>query len=130
MKPTVEEIGSLLALKRHERPEEGYFDDFLREFHQRRREEEAAVSGPAAWMKQASAWFSDLGGSKWAYGLGLGYAAIAAAFLLTPNSDPIQQNTPTNVGLEIRLDESAEIEQLPSLDLRPSTQGMTGEQEF
>ena len=32
MKPSVEEIGALLALKRHERPEEGYFDDFLREF--------------------------------------------------------------------------------------------------
>ncbi|MDP4725042.1 MAG: hypothetical protein NWS47_01965 [Alphaproteobacteria bacterium] len=59
MKPTVEQIGSLLALKRHERPEDGYFDDFLREYHQRRRVEEASKSGPTAWLKIVSAWFAE-----------------------------------------------------------------------
>lgn len=129
MKPTVEEIGSLLALKRHERPEEGYFDDFLREFHQRRRAEEASRKGLAGWWKQASEWVSQMGASKWAYGGGLAYAAIAAVWLLNPESAQVQQAPPaTNVGHEVKA--PAPMEQLDALDLRPSTQGSTGEQEF
>jgi hypothetical protein len=130
VKPTVEEIGTLLALKRHERPEDGYFDDFLREFHQRRREEEVRQQGLAGWWRKASAWFSDLGASKWAYGGGLAYAAVAACVLLIPREQETVTTPPTNVGHEVKLDESAPIEQLKALDLRPSTQGSTGEQEF
>lgn len=130
MKPTVEEIGSLLALKRHERPEEGYFDDFLREFHQRRRAEEALKRGPAGWWKQASEWFSGLGGSKWAYGGGLAYAAAAAFFLLAPKSPDVQQApAATTVGHEVKATAPV-VEQLDALDLRSTTQGRTGEQEF
>jgi hypothetical protein len=130
VKPTVEEIGSLLALKRHERPEEGYFDDFLREFHQRRRAEELTKRGPAGWWKQASDWISNLGASKWAYGGGLAYAAVAAFFLLAPKGPEVQQApTPTQVAHEVKTLEPA-VEQLDALDLRPSSQGSTGEQEF
>lgn len=130
MKPTVEEIGSLLALKRHERPEEGYFDEFLREFHQRRRAEEAQKRGPAAWWKQTSEWISNLGASKWAYGGGLAYATLVAFFFLAPKSPDRQQAPPaTNVGHEVKVPAPI-VEQLDALDLRPSTQGRTGEQEF
>lgn len=131
MKPSAEEIGALLALKRHERPEEGYFDDFLREFHQRRRAEEALKRGPASWWRQASAWLSDLGASKWAYGAGLAYASVMALFLLAPDtgSDAGAPAT-TPVGHEVKSSEPAAVEQLEALDLRPSTQGSTGEQEF
>ena len=130
MKPSVEEIGSLLALKRHERPEEGYFDDFLREFHQRRREEEALKAGPAGWIRWASAWFSNLGGSKWAYGIGLAYATVAAAFLLAPNASQEQPAAPVPVNYKVAPAEPAPVEQLDALDLRPFSQGSTGEQEF
>ena len=103
MKPTVEEIGSLLALKRHERPEEGYFDGFLREFHQRRRAEEAQQRGLAGWWKKASAWVSDLGASKWAYGAGLAYAAVMALLLLAPEGGQVQPGpAPTPVGHEVK----------------------------
>lgn len=130
MKPTVEEIGSLLALKRHERPEEGYFDDFLREFHQRRRAEEALKRGPAGWWKRASEWVSGLGGSKWAYGGGLAYAAAAAFFLLAPKSPEVQKSSgATTVGHEVKATPQV-VEQLDELDLRSTTQGRTGEQEF
>lgn len=130
MKPTVEEIGSLLALKRHERPEEGYFDDFLREFHQRRRAEESLKRGPAGWWKQASDWISSLGASKWAYGGGLAYAAVAAFFLLAPKSPDIQQApSSTPVAHEVKATAPV-VEQLDALDLRSTTQGRTGEQEF
>lgn len=130
MKPTVEEIGSLLALKRHERPEEGYFDDFLREFHQRRRAEEVSKKGVAGWWKQTSGWFSNLGGSKWAYGACLAYASAAVLFLLVPKGPDAQQlPSATNVGHEVKASAPV-VEQLDALDLRPSTQGSTGEQEF
>jgi hypothetical protein len=130
VKPSVEEIGSLLALKRHERPEEGYFDDFLREFHQRRREEEALKTGPAGWLRRASAWFSNLGASRWAYGAGLAYATVMALFLLAPDTAPVQSAPSVPVNYKVAPAEPAVVEQLEALDLRPSSQGSTGEQEF
>lgn len=130
MKPTVEEIGSLLALKRHERPEEGYFDDFLREFHQRRRTEEALKRGPAGWWKRASEWVSGHGGSKWLYGGGLAYAAALAFFLLAPKTPDVPQApAATTVAHEVKPTPQV-VEQLDELDLRSTTQGRTGEQEF
>jgi hypothetical protein len=130
VKPTVEEIGTLLALKRHERPEDGYFDDFLREFHQRRRAEEVQQRGLAGWWRKASAWVSDLGGSKWAYGLGFAYATIVAIAMTVPRGQEVVPAATTPVSHEVKTIEPAAVEQLDALDLRPSTQGRTGEQEF
>ena len=130
MKPTAEEIGTLLALKRHERPEEGYFDDFLREFHQRRRVEEARQQGWSGWWRKASAWVSDLGAAKWAYAGGLAYAAVAAFMLVVPRGQEVVPSAATPVSHEIKAHVPAQAEQLEALDLRPTTQGKTGEQEF
>jgi hypothetical protein len=130
VKPTVEEIGTLLALKRHERPEDGYFDGFLREFHQRLRAEEAQQRGLAGWWRKASAWFSDLGASKWAYAGGLAYATAVALMMTVPRGQEMAPAEATKVSHEMKSIEPAAVEQLDALDLRPSTQGSTGEQEF
>lgn len=130
MKPTVEEIGTLLALKRHERPEEGFLDDFLRDFHQRRREEESLKAGPAGWWHRLSAWATDAGASKWVYGAGLAYATVMALFLLSPDPVQVQQAPVVPAKYQVQPAEPAVIEQLDALDLRPSSQGTTGEQEF
>ncbi|WP_265594803.1 hypothetical protein [Haloferula sp. BvORR071] len=130
MKPTVEEIGTLLALKRHERPEEGFLDDFLRDFHQRRREEEALKSGPAGWWHRLSSWASGLGASKWAYGAGLAYAAAMALFLLSPRHEQVQPIAPTPAKYQVEPAEAVPVEQLDALDWRPNSTGTTGEQEF
>lgn len=130
MKPSIEEIGSLLALKRHERPEDGYFDGFLREFHQRLRAEEAQQKGLAGWWRKTSAWFSDLGASKWAYAGGLAYATVAALLLTVPSGEKAALPAATPVSHEMKSIEPATVEQLDALDLRPSAQGRTGEQEF
>jgi hypothetical protein len=130
VKPTVEEIGTLLALKRHERPEEGYFDDFLREFHHRLRAEEAQQRGLAGWWRKTSAWFSDLGASKWAYAGGLAYATIVAIAMTVPRGQEVIPAATTPVSHEVKSIEPTAVEQLDALDLRPSTQGRTGEQEF
>lgn len=84
MKPTVDQLQTLLAARRVERPDEGYWQDFLSEFHRRQRE--AAVAEPwlmGAWRRICE-FFSDMGTAKWAYGAGLAYAAVTAAFLLAP----------------------------------------------
>jgi hypothetical protein len=130
VKPSVEEIGTLLALKRHERPEEGFLDDFLRDFHQRRRAEEALKTGPAGWWHRLSSWFSGLGASKWAYPLGLAYAGAAALFLLSPSPVHVQPSPAVPAKYQVEPAEPTPVEQLDAVDLRPSSQGTTGEQEF
>lgn len=131
MKPTVEQIGNLLALKRDERPEEGYWQDFLCEFHQGQRERAVMKSGLKGFLERTSAWFSDVGPSKWAYGAGLAYAALMIGFILTPrevakDTAPV---TPVNYQV-VPQSVSPQVEQLNQLDLSPSTQGSAGEQVF
>jgi len=130
VKPTVEEIGTLLALKRHERPEEGFLDDFLRDFHQRRRAEEALKAGPAGWWHRLSSWSAGLGTSRWLYGAGLAYAGVAALFLLSPNSVQVQPTPISPAKYQVEPAEPLKVEQLDALDWRPSSPGTTGEQEF
>ena len=131
MKPTVEQIGNLLALKRNERPEEGYWQDFLCEFHHKQREQAVKQSGLKAFFGRVSEWFSNLESSKWAYGAGLAYASVAAYALLSPH-DPGKLPTPvTPVNYQVvPAPASTPVEQLNQLDLSPSTQGSAGEQVF
>ncbi|MEP4078921.1 hypothetical protein [Haloferula sp.] len=133
MKPSVEQIGSLLSLKRHERPPEGYMDDFLREFHMRRREEAMTERGFSAMWSRFTGWLSDPGASKWAYGAGLAYAAILVAFMA--GERPIDQEglnlKPVSHQIVAPAQPAATgVQQLEELDLRPTSEGSTGEQEF
>lgn len=120
-----------MALRREERPDEGYWKDFLSEFHQRQREEAARKSGPAAALERAKEWFGNLGPSKWAYGAGFAYAAVAIGVLLSPKSPDIDGSVPTTpVNRQVPVEKPVRAEQLDQLDLRPSTQGAAGEQVF
>ena len=130
MKPTVEQIGSLLALKRHERPEEGYWQDFLCEFHQTQREQAVKKTGLMSFIGRVSACFSDLGPSKWAYSAGLAYAAITVAFFLAPRSVDVEKTPAAPVNYQVVPAPAPAVEQLDQLDLSPSTQGNAGEQVF
>jgi hypothetical protein len=131
VKPSVEQIQNLLALKRHEAPEEGYLEDFLVEFHRRRRTEAVRTTGLTATWARFSAWFSSLGAARWAYPVGMAYATALALLLALPKDDPSPQPPAVPVKNEVTpaKDDKA-VEQLDALDLRPSSQGHTGEQEF
>lgn len=74
----------MLALKRHERPEEGYWQDFLRDFHQRRRAEVLRGKGVTGWWERATAWFKESGSAKWAYATGLAYAVVMLVLPFLP----------------------------------------------
>ncbi len=131
MKPTVEQIGELLALRREERPEGAYWHDFLCEFHQKQREETAGHLGLAGLIGRASAWFSEIGSTKWGYGAGLAYASVAAVALLFPTDPGVEKMAPAPVGFQISPAAMVHpIRQLNQLDLSPLTQGSTGEQVF
>ena len=130
MKPSVEQIGSLLALKRHERPEEGYWQDFLCDFHQSQREQAVKKSGLMNFAGRVSTWFSDLGPTKWAYGAGLAYATLTVAFFLTPHGADVGKTPAAPVNYQVVPAPAPPVEQLDQLDLSPSTQGNSGERVF
>ncbi len=130
MKPSVEQLENLLALRRDERPEEGYWQEFLCEFHHRQREQAVKGSNFTGYLNRLSAWFSDLGPSKWAYGAGLAYAAVTVAFLLTPKNAQMENTPVSPVNYQVVPTQSPKVEQLDQLDLSPSTQGSAGEQVF
>jgi hypothetical protein len=129
VKPTIEQIGDLLALKRDERPEEGYWQDFLCEFHHNQRKQAVKASGIAGITSRISEWFSGMSPTKWAYGAGLAYAAVTAGFFLMPR-DVVQENMPAApVNYQV-VPSPPPVEQLNELDLSPTTQGNIGEQVF
>ena len=130
MKPSIEQIGSLLALKRSERPEEGYWQDFLCEFHQRQREEVAKRRTFSGLWERTTDWFSELGGAKWLYGAGLAYATLMAALLVIPRGVDVESVPSVPVNHQIVPAPAPAVQQLDELDLGPATQGSVGEQVF
>ena len=129
MKPTVEQVETLLALKRHELPGEEYWQDFLCEFHHRQRERAAAKVGIGALVGGISSWFADLRFSRWAYGAGLAYAAATIAFFLIPRGVEMESTPASPVNYQV-VPAAEPVQQLEELDLSPEAQGAVGEQVF
>lgn len=128
MKPSVEQISSLLAQRNDMRQDEDYWQDFLGEFHHNQRTSETAASPAAAWLQSAQAWFSELSPSRWAYGAGLAYATATIAFFLVPRG--VQIETAPTTPINHQVVPATSYEQLEQLDLNPSTEGLAGEQLF
>ena len=128
MKPSVEQISNLLSQRSDLRPEEGYWQDFLREFHHNQRMEAAAMSAPSAFVERIRSWFSEVSPSKWAYGAGLAYATAAIAFFLVPRGAEV--NTVPTAPVNHQVVPAPSLEQLEQLDLDPSSEGNAGEQVF
>ena len=128
MKPSVEQISNLLSQRSDLRPEEGYWQDFLREFHHNQRMEATAMSAPSAFVERIRSWFSEVSPSKWAYGAGLAYATAAIAFFLVPRGAEV--NTMPTTPVNHQVVPAPSLEQLEQLDLDPSSEGNAGEQVF
>lgn len=75
----LEDLQRLLQLKNYEQPAEGYFEDFLDEFHRRQREAVVTGKDHSLWSQMTS-WFQGLGAAKWAIGAGVAYAVLTLAF--------------------------------------------------
>ena len=60
-----EDIQRLIRLKRFEQPEEGFTENFLKQFHQRQREDMLKKSSVELFMERAATWWAHLLVPKW-----------------------------------------------------------------
>lgn len=89
MNNTEEHIQKLIRLKRYETPHHAYFEDFLKEFQSRQRQELLKKSSLSLFAERAGTWFHELGSIKWVAGAGVAYSAlILGVFLWLPSSGP------------------------------------------
>jgi len=130
VKPSIKQIGDLLALKRDERPEDGYWGDFLCEFHHHQRARVVEKSGLSAMTGHFFEWLGNLGPSKWVYGAGVAYATLTISFILAPRDTELEKPSSSRVNYQVVPAPAPPAEQLNQLDLSPSTQGDAGEQVF
>lgn len=84
---TDKDIQDLIRLKRHEKPEDGYFDDFLVEFQQRQRSELLNTSARGLFLERVKTWFSEQVALKWVAGAGVAYATVALTLSMMSSSD-------------------------------------------
>ena len=73
-----EEIQRLIRLKRHEKPPEGFVDQFVSEFQQRQRSEMLHRSARGLLWERMTTYFSELFNPKWALA-GAAVCAVAVA---------------------------------------------------
>lgn len=106
-------------------------EDFLREFHLRRREEAMQAGADRTLWQRFMEWLTEPGLAKWAYGAGVAYAAVLAVVVSLPRGQQVEQPAlqPVSLPMVAPADPTAPT-QLDELDLRPSSQGKLGEQEF
>lgn len=81
-------IQKLVRLKRHETPPEGYFDGFLRDFHQRQRAELLKRSSLRLFFERLRTYFEHPGGEKWAYAPVMAIFSLAIFTLVAAASEP------------------------------------------
>lgn len=121
-------IPDLLKLKRFEQPPAEYFEDFLREFQARRREELVERSSFGLAWERFGGWLRDLGRVRWAYAVGLGYAAVLLGLFVWPHGEERASVPAAPVGHEQPLVAPAELQN--DLDLRGAAPDELPEQEF
>ena len=122
-----DKIGDLLRLKRLEQPSAEYFDDFLREFQSRQREELMRRSTWELFRGRVTEWLGDLGGVRWAYAAGVAYASLLLGLFFWPHGDQRATLPAAPVGYEMPLTAPADVQD--GLDLR-ATGDELREQEF
>ena len=92
---TENELQELIKLKRYEQPEEGYYDNFLKEFQERQRSEMLRTSARDLFMERVRAWFNFSNGTnRLVFGGGVACAVFvlsAIAMYFVSNIDDEQQ---------------------------------------
>lgn len=106
-------------------------EDALREFHLNRRQEAVERGSRLTLWQRFTEWLAEPGLAKWAYGAGVAYAAALAVVVSLPRGQEIEQPAlqPVNHPVVAPVEEAIPS-QLGELDLRPTSEGKLGEQEF
>jgi hypothetical protein len=132
VKLTQDQIGTLLAQRREYDPDAQYWQQFLCEFHHGQREREMRKSGISGLALRFTRWISEMGITRFAYGVGLTYAGVTAAYLLTPPTIGRERLAPTPASYRVVPASTFQpgIQQMDSLDLAPSGEISVDEQVF
>ena len=77
-----DQIQKVISLKRYETPPDGYFEDFLKEFQQRQRQELLKKSSLSLLSERVGTWFRELGSIKWVAGAGVAYVTLTITFVV------------------------------------------------
>ncbi|MDA8977133.1 hypothetical protein N9118_04870 [Akkermansiaceae bacterium] len=77
-----DQIRKVISLKRYETPRDGYFEDFLKEFQQRQRQELLKKSSLSLLSERVGTWFRELGSIKWVAGAGAAYVTLTITFVV------------------------------------------------
>ncbi|MEZ5326488.1 MAG: hypothetical protein R3F19_15670 [Verrucomicrobiales bacterium] len=80
------DIEKLIRLKRYEQPQEGYFDDFLKEFQNRQRSELLQQSARGLLFERLGTYFSGFSKRQWVYAGSAAYAAVTVGFFLVADT--------------------------------------------
>lgn len=86
-----EEIQKLIRLKRHERPPEGFVDEFIVAFQQRQRSEMLQQSARGLLWERVTTYFSEVLNPKWAWATATVAAVSLLGFTLRPQAGSGQQ---------------------------------------
>ncbi len=86
-----EQVQQLIALKRHEQPDDAYFEEFLDEFHRRQRQELLQRSSRSLFFERVSTWFTVGNKMRFVYAGGAAYAALMLGLFFLPKSDVTTQ---------------------------------------
>ncbi len=83
------ELQKLLKLRGQDGPVDGYFEEFLEEFHRRQRQDLMKRSARSLFLERLSVWFREMGSAKWAYGAGVAYAGLMVLFFAWPRGEGV-----------------------------------------
>ncbi len=121
VKPTHDQITSLLAEKRQQVPDEEYWQRFLCEFHSNQRQRELNSTGVTGIVSRFGRWISEMGLTRFAYGFGLAYAGVTAVYLLTPPSVGEERIAPTPASYQIvpAAHAGTAVQSLPGVEIVP-----------
>lgn len=89
-------------------------------------------SGVSGFALRVTRWISEMGLTRLAYGLGLGYAGLTAAYLLTPPTIGQDRIAPSPASYQVVPTSAVQpmIQQMDSLDFAPSGSFSADEQVF
>ncbi|MCP5534711.1 MAG: hypothetical protein H7A51_00580 [Akkermansiaceae bacterium] len=87
----LKEVQQLIALKRHEQPDDAYFEEFLDEFHRRQRQELLQRSSRSLFFERVGTWFAMGNKMRFVYAGGAAYAAVMLGFFFWPKADVTTQ---------------------------------------